>query len=34
MYAHTILTSVMIDPVDRSIPAIRITNVMPIDAIP
>lgn len=33
-YAHTTLTSAIIEPIERSIPAIKITNVIPIDAIP
>jgi hypothetical protein len=33
-YAQTILTIVITDPAERSIPAINITNVIPIAAIP
>ena len=32
--AQTTLTSVIIEPIDRSIPAIRMTKVIPIEAIP
>ena len=32
--AHTTFTSTTIDAIDRSIPAINITNVIPIDAMP